>query len=184
MDLLIGALDGNLFTSERLVASRAYYHDVITLCVRAKQMISYEDNISEVFHRIDWKVWFIYTLMCVSVVFTGYFMQQYEELQPKWDWFRLTFSGMAPCFGFVSDYQPKIAPNRIFFIFCIFGAMLSYIVTTSMLLLLLKNPMYEKQIQSIEEIIRKDFEIVGDKFAFQHLKMQHQVSLKSIVCSL
>lgn len=176
-------MDESLLANQQFVASRPYYHDVITWCVRAKQLISYEDNVIHIAYRIDWEVWFIYTIMCVSVVFTGYFMQQYEELQPKWDWFRITFSGMAPCFGFVSEYTPRIFPNRIFFICCVFGAMLSYIVTTSMLLFFLTKPLYEKQIQSIGEIIDKDFEIVGDGFALQHLKMQHQVSLKLVIFS-
>lgn len=175
MDLFIGALDETIFASEQFVTSRPYYHDVISWCVRIKQLYSNQDNFHNFIRHIEWKVMFIYTIMCVSVVFTGYFMQQYEDFARKWDWFRLTFSGMAPCFGFVSEYTPRIAPNRIFFIFCIFGAMLSYIVTNSILLHYVTHPIYENQIQSIEEIIDNDFEIVGDSFALQHLKMQNQV---------
>lgn len=172
----MGGLDERLNANQHFIASCPYYQDFITLCVRVKQPIPSHENIHYICRHVE--VWLIYTLMCVSVIFTGYFMQQFEDMPIKWDWFRLTFAAFAPCFGFISEYNPKIVPNRIFFIFAIFGATLSYIVSTSLYLKVITYPIFENQIQTIDEIIGKEFELIGDGFALQHLKMQYQVNVK------
>lgn len=161
--------------NDSFTASRSYYYDKLTWCVQVKQPIAAYKSLAKHICK-DVSVWILYTFMCFSVVFMGYFMQQFEDLQPKWDWFRITFAGIAPCLGFVSEYKPKIISHRIFFICCVFGAMLSYIVTNSIVLLLITHPFYENQIKSIQEIIDGDFKLVGDGFALQHLMQQKQVN--------
>lgn len=174
VDVYIGALETSLMTSKRFVASRAYYHDTLTWCVQIRKRIP---SWKSLFYLCsDPLVYIFYTFMCFSVVFTGYFMQQYEDFQPKWDWFRLSFSGISPCFGFPSEYRANIIPNRIFFLFSLFGAFLSYIITNSILLMLINIPFYENQIKLREQIIHKRFEFVGDNFALQHLKKQNTVN--------
>lgn len=117
--------------------------------------------------------------MCFTVVFTGYFMQRFEDLQPKWDWFRITLAGFAPNVGFPSPYEPKILPHRIAYLACVFGAMITYILINSMFVLFMNTPIYEKQIESIHEINKGGYELAGDGFALQHLEKQSQVNTKS-----
>lgn len=174
MDVFIGALDENLITQKYFNASRPYYHDTLTWCVQVKQPIPIWQNVFHVCR--DPLVFAIYTLMCFCVVLTGYFMQRYENFTPKWDWFRLTFAGISPCLGYGSAYFANIIPNRIFFLFSLFGATLSFIVTNSFILIFVSIPIYEHQINIRQEIIHKRFELVGDAFAFQHLTMQNQVN--------
>lgn len=174
IDVFIGGLSDNLLPSNHFVWSRPYYHDKMTWCVRIKQPIPIWQNLFYICR--DPKVYVLFTLMCIAVVFFGYFIQQYEDLYPKWNWFRLSLAGMAPCWGAPSEYNPKIIPNRIFFIFCIFGALLTYIVATSFYLLLLTNPRFEDQIKLRHEIIDERFELVGEGFALQHLMKQNQVN--------
>lgn len=110
----------------------------------------------------------------------GYFMQQFENFTPKWDWFRLTFSAISPCLGFGTDYFANTIPNRIFMFFSLWGAMLSFIVTNSFFLLFITIPIYEHQIKTKQEIIQQRFELVGDGFALQHLRMHNQVSILNL----
>lgn len=117
--------------------------------------------------------------MCFMVVFIGYFLQQFENLQPKWDWFRLTLVGISITFGSVGCYKPQIISNRIFFIFCVFGCMIFVITTMSVMFKIMTNPIYENQVKTIEEIVNR-FDLVGDEFALQHLMRQNEVIFSSI----
>lgn len=176
-------MDETLITSEQLTASRSYYHDALTWCVQIKQPIS---NWKNIFYLCrDPLVFAIYTVMCTLVIFMGYFLQIFENITPKWDWFRLTFAGVSPCLGFASEYFANTIPNRIFFLFSLFGATLSFIVFNAFFLLFVTFPIYEHQINTRQEIIDNRFELIGDAFAFQHLKLQNdQVNANQICQSI
>lgn len=83
---------------------------------------------------------------------------------------------MPSCMGFGTRIYPYTIPLRIFYTSCLFGGMLVYIVLTSFLLLLITIPIYEDQIGTIHEIIQKRFDLAGDAFALQHLRMQNVVN--------
>lgn len=174
--MFIGALDESFTTSRDFIASHSYYHDTLTWCVQTRQPIPIHKTIPR--GCKDIRVWIIYTVMCFSVIFTGYFLQQFEDLEPKWDWFRITIAAIGPCLGVVSEYRPQILPNRIFFICCIFGAFLIYIITSSFWLYFTANPIFEKQISSVHEIVNGNFQLAGDGFALQHLMKQNEVDRK------
>lgn len=112
------------------------------------------------------------------MVFLFYYLQQYEDVQPKWDWFRLTFSGICTTLGFPSEFRPQNIPSRIFFIFCIFGSMLFMIVVIAKTFAFATTPLYDKQIDSIREIVDESFDLIGDDFALQHLMQQNEVGVK------
>lgn len=172
IDVLIGALDETLITSEYFTASRSYYHDTLTFCVQTKQPIPMHENLG--YACKDVKVWLIFTVMCFCVVFTGYYMQQFED-EPKFDWFRISLAGFGPCFGVVTDYNAKATPHRIAYLFCLLGAFLIYIIGSSFWILFTTNPIFENQISSVQEIINGGLELVGDRFSLQHLINQNQV---------
>lgn len=53
--------------------------------------------------------------------------------------------------------------------------MIFIISVVSKMIILTVTPIYEKQIDSIEEIVEKSFDLAGDSFAKQHLMKQTEV---------
>lgn len=102
-------------------------------------------------------------------------MVGFEELQPKWDWFRITLAGFAPNLGFVTVYEPKILPHRLAYIACLFGAMVTHVLVNSFIIIFMSTSIYGNQIGSIHEITNGDYELTGDGLALEHLKHQSQV---------
>ena len=171
-------MDESLLTQKHFIASRPYYHDALTWCVRTKQPIPNWQNIFHVCR--DPIVITSYFLLCVLAVFTGYFMQRFENFTPKWDWWRMTFAATTPMLGLPSEYFANTIPNRIFFIISVLGAMVFYTITNSFILLFITIPIYEHQIETRQEIIQQRFALVGDAFALKHLKIQNEASRKLI----
>lgn len=176
ISIFIGALDGSILPSDNFIASRAYYHDALIWCVQKATPLPFWRNFFRVCN--DPIILSTYAFMCFSVVFMAYFLQQFEDLQPKWDWYRLTLAGTSPCFGMPSVYKPKILPNRIFFIACVFGAMLVSIVCNCITILILTKPIFDDQIGTLHEIIENGFNLSGDSIVLQHLKQHNQVNFK------
>lgn len=148
---------------------------MLTWCVQKKQPIAIWKNLFYLCN--DPLVLGLFAIICLSVVSMSYFLQQFEIIQPKWDSYRLTLCSLCCCFGFVCEYKPKIISNRIFFIFCVFGCMISTISMMSIIFKFVTTPLYENQIQSVQEIIARSFHVIGDEFALQHLTNRNEVYL-------
>lgn len=58
-----------------------------------------------------------------------------------------------------------------------FGGMLINIIFISFALLFITKQIFEKQIDTIQEIVDNRFEVMGDGFALQHLNRQNQVNV-------
>lgn len=172
VDIFIGALDETILTHKYFTASRSYYHDKITWCVRARQPTPKWKNLFKICN--DTTVYTIYSLMVISFVFTSYFMQQFED-QQKWDGFKILLMAIANVCGSGSNYTPKILSHRIFFIISMFCGVLINIIVASFAMLFVTRLIFEKPIDSVQEIVKKQFELVGDEFGFQQLSKQKQV---------
>lgn len=158
---------------QQFVMSRPYYHDALTWCVQKAQLIPRWKNLFRL--GLDPIFWTVYTIMAISVISTFHFLQQFEDVQPKWDWLRLTFTAMCCNLSFVCNYKPKIISNRILFIFCLFGSMIYVITVMSFMLNVINRPIFENQVKTIEETIDNSYDFAGDGYAFQHLMKQNEV---------
>lgn len=172
-DILIGYLNRDILSHKDFIASNAYYHDALTWCVQAKKPIPIWQNLFRLCN--DPIVWILYTVMSFITVFVFYYLQQLEDVQRKWDWFRLTSSGICSTFGFPSEFWPRSTPSRVFYMFAVFGQMIFTIYFGGVMLTFIMEPIYEKQINSIQEIVDQSFDLTGDEFAWQHLMRQTEV---------
>lgn len=170
---MIGALDENLLTNKYFIASHSYYHDELTWCVQKKQPIPLWKNVFYVCR--DPIVFVMHTVSCFLLILTFYFIQQFEDMYPKWDWHRITLSGFCICCGFPCEAKPKIASHRIQFLFCLFAFMIFNISCLTIGIRSNTIPIYEHQIDSILHIVSNSFELVGDDFALEHLMRQNEV---------
>lgn len=168
-------MNENPITNQYLIATDSYYHDVLTWCVQMKQAINNWRNIFYICR--DPVVIVMVILSYHTIVYVGYFLQAYENFTPKWNWWQLYFSGIASGFGFGSEYFAIILSNRIFYCFCLMAALLFFIIGNTFVLVFVTIPLYEDQITTTQEIIQQRFDLVGDSFAFQHLKLQNEVNL-------
>lgn len=160
--------------NEFYTASRPYYHEALTFCVQTKQQIPIWKNLFLVCS--DPLVYVVGAIAGFLGICTIYFMQQFEDLQPKWDWHRITLIMFANVSGFsYNSYNPQTIPYRIYHIITLFCAIIITNFISSFMLLLLTTPIYENQIESIQEIVDNQFEVISDTFALQHLKLQNQV---------
>lgn len=95
---------------------------------------------------------------------------------PKWDWFRIMFDGLRVLCGMSSTYRPKIVLTRAFFIICILVGMISYNTSNSFILLFMMSPIYEKQVNTVNQIIEQKFDLTGDSLTLQMLSNRSQVN--------
>lgn len=177
-DIFIGALDGNFHINKYFVASHPYHHDSLTWCVQSKQPISKWKNVFQICK--DPIVLMLYAIMTIACDFTLYFMQKFEDMQPKWCWYRISLVVLSISCGFsYPSYKPKITPHQIFAAFGLLGGIMLTTTLNSMILLFITNPIFNSQIESIQELMNGHFELVGDEFALIHLMGQNQVSFYS-----
>lgn len=105
-------------------------------------------------------VYIIALLEGILVVGTAYVLQQFEPI--KWDWNELTIYTSVVAAGFPIPLTLKSVPGRNFFMFQLFAATIFVSILSSVLIIQITTPMLNPQINSIQEIIAGDFNLVGD----------------------
>lgn len=104
-------------------------------------------------------------------------MQQFEDLQPKWDIIKFGLISIANVCGCsYNPYRPENLPYRMFCIIGLFGAMIINIFFNSFSMLVMTTPIFESQIESFQEIINNRFELTGDRFALECLQQRNKVN--------
>lgn len=155
-------------TNQHFVASETYFNDVLTFCVQKVQPIEAWKNIFRICS--DPLVWVVFSAMTSLCVFISYYLQQFEHSRPKWDIFRITFAGLQSFLGSTSSkYKPTTHSHRIFFIFFVFGCIVYYNYIQSYWIIFMTNPLFKKQIDSVDTILSHSFELVGDEFVLHHI---------------
>lgn len=171
--MFIGALSENLLTKKDLKGSSAYYQDLLTWCVQTKRLIPKRDSLFYVCH--DWRVFLAMFVSTIVVLITLYLIQQFDDIHPKWDWHRLTIHCFANMCGFPYTYRPKIVASRIYYGIGLFGVVIFLIVFGVHYQLFMTDLMYENQVDSIEEIIAKNYTLAGDSLTLDHLNKRYEV---------
>lgn len=168
IDIYLGIFEENTKTSKYLIASRAYHQNSLTWCVQKKKQIP------------------VYLLVFLGLIFTlvlvvdlGYFMQQFEPRQ-KWDYFKIVISGVCLFMGSPSGYRPENNAHRLAYTFVLFGGIIYMGTISTLVLNLFTLSKYYPQIQTVEEILSDNFNLVGKKFALQKLMQQNEVILRKI----
>lgn len=164
-------MEENLITSIYLTASNAYYHDHLKWCVAKSKQIPLWINLF--YFCTDPWVYITFTSEVFVLLFVSYFIQQFELHQ--WDWNRLFLRGLGSFCQQPCTYKPKNDANRILYLFFIFGCTIFGIIFTAKLLVWATKPFYSEQIQSIDEIIERNFSLAGDGFTLNKLTAQNEV---------
>lgn len=143
-------------------------------CVQKKQQIPIWKNIFGI--CTDIYVLLLYTIMSFVALLFGYFLQQFEDLQPKWDYIRIFLAAFCAVLGFRNEYKPQIISHQIFYTFCLFGNLIFGVAIVVFFMKALSSTMfYENQIESVQEIVNMSFDLKGDYLALQHLMKQNEV---------
>lgn len=173
-EIFIGSLNESLIPNEHSIASHAYHYDTLTWCVQMKQSISTWKNIYRVCSdKILW-VLFSFSALCTDV--TTFFLQQFDhQVHPKWDWFRIWFDGLRVLCGMSSTYKPETVLSSAFFMICVFVGMISYNTCNSFILLFMMIQIFEKQVNTVNQIIEQKFDMTGDNLTLQLISKRSQV---------
>ena len=166
--MIIGALDDSIVANEQFIASHPYYEDELTWCVQQKQPIASWRNVFYLFGNP------YISILIISLAITWpsicYFLQQFDNPNPKWSWPRIFTLALGICFGITTNFRPMSISNRIYFAISSFAGIIYVICILAFFKDVLINPMFKHQIQSIQEIVDGSFELVGDNIAFEHIK--------------
>lgn len=177
-DIVIGKSDENLtLANEHFLPSRFFYYDELIWCIQEKKPIPVWHNFYETCN--DPLVFNLITLTFFCATCSAYFLQTFEDLQPKWDFFEEAISVIGHFVGFVYPYKPKRLSNRMFYIFGLFACIIFTSSFISIMMKMMQKPIYRKSINSIEAILDSSnppFELTGDHFALQQLHKQNEVS--------
>lgn len=164
-----------MLTKKYFTSTISYYYDHSVWCVqKAKWM-----PISEVVFHIctDWVVFVVFALHGFLVTGYAYFMQQFEP-HPKWDCFRISEAGFRVYTGFACPYKPKNSSHRFAAAAVFLGAFLFNVILCAKVIMFLTTSIQDIQIKSTEEIIKGNFQLVGDRFAYEKILQQNQVASK------
>lgn len=146
----------------------------MTWCVQTKKPIPRGENLFRI--CTDWSIIILWTITVFSVLTTEYFLQQFEDIDPKWDWHRLTVLGFANATGFAyNTYKIQSNANRIFYACCLFSILIFNTVLSVYYLIFMTNPIYDDQIDSIRMIVADDYTLTGDEFALKYLRERNEV---------
>lgn len=160
-----------MVTIQHLVASHSYYHDSLTWCVQKAKDISSWINLFYV--CTDPIVYIVATVEIFLIVGTAYILQQLEDA--RWDWNRISLYTIGVALGFAVDFMPKSIPFRIFFIIQLFAAMFFGIKMSSTMITQATTPIRNPQINSVQEMIDRDFSFTLDRFTFTKLSQLNEV---------
>lgn len=161
-------MDETLLTKNYFIASRPYYHDTLTWCVRKQQPIPHWRN----FFRQCEDPWtyLLFTLMILSANCMFYFLYQFE--QRPLDWHSITLDGIRIVCGCSSEHRPQFLPTRILYSACLWGSVILTVTLLAVSLEILTNTIYEDQVKSIQEIIDQSFQLTGEEFALKRSMME------------
>lgn len=171
--MFIGGLGQNLVTSKYLLASTSYHHSVFTWCVKKAEPIPVRENLLHLCQ--DPKVYAVFTFSAFSVLAAAYFVQQFEP-RPAWDWHRIFVEGFGAVLGFSTNYRAKNNANRVLFACFLLASTLFVIVINSVALSFITTPILKPQIKTVDEIIRKEFSLVGDRLVLMKLLGKTEVN--------
>lgn len=173
IDVFIGALSENIVTQKYLRGSSVYYQDLLTWCVQIKHLIPKGESLFYMCH--DWRVFLTMSLSAFVAIAVTYVIQQFDDIHPKWDWHRITMLCYVNMCGFPSNYSPNITASRINYGVALFGCLLFVIVFGVHCQLFMTNRIYEKQVNTVDELIANDYSLAGDSVALKHLCEQNEV---------
>lgn len=164
IDIFAGALEETSVTRKYLIGSRSYYEDSLNWCL-LKDPSPVWMNLLEFCH--DPTVWICCTLMTLLCLFIAYFGQAFEAT--KWDWNKMLIIGLTCYLGCSSVYKPKNNSNRIAFIFFLFGSIVFDTVLIGKLIRWNEQINYYPRIKTFEEILMKQYDLIGDQFTLNKL---------------
>lgn len=107
---------------------------------------------------------------------TTYFLEQFDTTR-KSDWHTILLSLTCCLVGVSRNYKAHNISHRILYIFCLFGGMGFNIILCSFILKITANPIFNTQIKSVHEIVDGKFDLVGDRFALQHMMKKNEVPI-------
>lgn len=176
IDIYIGTLEEKHITNKYLVASRPYYNERLTWCVQKRKLVPVHKKI--LYFCTDERIFIIFGIELSLASFIIYFMQQFER-HPKWDCLRITIAGIYLFFGYPCTFKPENNANRMLFIWTLFAAILYTIVLSTGSIHVLSSDIYNRQVETIHEILQNDFDLVGNEFTLQKLLQKNQVKFKN-----
>lgn len=178
---MIGKLDESLGESalayKHFLPSRFFYYDELIWCIQENKAIPVWMNFYEICK--DPVVFIVTALSFLCATCSAYFLQTFEDLQPKWDFFEEAISVIGHFVGFVYPYNPKRISNRIFYIFGLFACIVFSSSFISIMMKIMHKKIYRNPINSIETIVDSSnppFQLTGDHFTLQQLQKQNEVS--------
>lgn len=168
-------MDENDLLNELYVASHPYYRDTITWCVQEQKPIPrWMGFFYMCTDPIVLVVGFLETILGVYVI---YYLQQLEDV--KWDTITIALAITCAILGQPIPFSPKSLPFRVFVTSCVLVRISIATFIVSFFFNVINEPPLRNQVASVKQIIaeKSPFQMVGDRFALEHLKRQNEVTI-------
>lgn len=174
IDILIGygASSRKNSIEKYFVASRPYYQDTLTWCVKKNQLAPLWKQLYLIMKQ-PW-IMAIWIFTGAILICLAYYLQQFETF--KWNINEILIFGSSITFGYGYSYQPRCTIHRILFLTFAFGSLINYTVFFSFWLKTITEPYLDREIRTVDEILSYDLNLAGEYFAFQQLNKQNAVS--------
>lgn len=175
-------LDAELLSEDHFVASRFYHFDDLTWCVQKNQPIPIWRN----FYILssDLMVWIVCFPIFGTVTFMFYFLQQFENVGPKWNSFRIAIGVLSRFIGMSYAYKSTNNASRVLFAIGMFGCLIFVSSFISIMMTSLNRQMYADHVETIREILDSKFDLAGDIFSLQELlkknEANYQIEIKCV----
>lgn len=172
IDIFIDAMDEHLMLNRNLIASHPYHFDSLTWCLQKNKPISLEKAMFRLCN--DPVVYVTFFLHGLIVTFFSYFLQMFER-HPKWDLLRISVNGFACYAGWSCTYRPTNNAHRLGAAGVYFGAFLFNNILLTFVLQCATATLFDPQVESIEQMIKNDYNLIGNEFAYRKIFELNQV---------
>lgn len=169
-------MDEHSMLNTNLTASKPYYFDSITWCLQKNKPISVAKAVFRLCNDP-----FVYAILALEALVStnfAYFMEMFEKAtHRKWNVFEFSVAGFACHSGWSCIYQPRNNAARIFAIFIYLGTFSFSIILITFVLQCFTTPLFDPQVESIEQMIKNDYKLIGNAFAFNKISERNQVKI-------
>lgn len=97
------------------------------------------------------------------------------EQHMKWDLVKNFLNGFCLYIGFPCTYRPQNHSHRLAFASVVFGGIIFFTLLSTMVVKLVTSPFYEVQIETYNEILDKNFELIGSRHTLNEMLKQNEV---------
>lgn len=170
--MIIGGIQPDHFHLKTFIKTASYIQDDLTWCVQRANAVPRWMNVF--FIPKDFLIYIIGAIAFIFVILGAYLLTTFEDR--AYDFILISFMSIQVVLGLATVLDPKKWMFRLLFTKFMFIAFWIVQIFNAYWMTYVSRVLYEKQIDTIDELIHENFHLAGDKYVLNQLKSGDMVS--------